>query len=68
LLEIISGKRNSPKHECSDDNANYYPVQVARKLLHGDILSLVDANLHGDVNIEEVERVCKVACWCIQDS
>ncbi|RCV33610.1 hypothetical protein SETIT_7G095800v2 [Setaria italica] len=66
LLEIISGKRNSPKHS-DEDRADYYPVQVARKLLHGDILSLVDANLHGDVNMEEVERVCKVACWCIQD-
>ncbi|OEL29599.1 G-type lectin S-receptor-like serine/threonine-protein kinase [Dichanthelium oligosanthes] len=69
LLEIISGKRNSPKHSSSDeDRADYYPVQVAHKLLDGDILSLVDANLHGDVNTEEVERVCKVACWCIQDS
>ena len=68
LLEIISGKRNSPKHSCSDGSVDYYPVQIAQKLLHGDVLSLVDANLHGDVNMEEVERVCKVACWCIQDS
>ena len=28
----------------------------------------MDANLHGEANLEEVERVCKVACWCIQDS
>jgi len=68
LLEIISGKRNSPKHSCSEGSVDYYPVQIAQKLLHGDVLSLVDANLHGDVNMEEVERVCKVACWCIQDS
>ena len=68
LLEIISGKMNSSEHSSSDDSADYYPVQVAHKLLHGDVLSLVDANLHGDVNMEEVKRVCKVACWCIQDS
>ncbi|CAN6228069.1 unnamed protein product [Urochloa humidicola] len=69
LLEIVSGKSNSPMDSSSDeDPGNYYPVQVARMLLNGDILSLVDANLHDDVNIEEVERVCKVACWCIQDS
>jgi hypothetical protein len=43
-------------------------VQVAHKLLHGDILRIVDANLHSEVNMEEVERVCKNACWCIQDS
>ncbi|CAN6335946.1 unnamed protein product [Urochloa humidicola] len=69
LLEIISGKRNSDKVFCSDsDYGGYFPVQVAHKLLDGDVASLVDANLHGDVNLEEVERVCKVACWCIQDN
>ena len=30
--------------------------------------SLVDPQLHGDFNLEEAERVCKVACWCIQDN
>ncbi|KAL6865231.1 hypothetical protein ACP4OV_016382 [Aristida adscensionis] len=69
LLEIISGKRNSVKESSSDDNnAVYFPVQVVQELLHGDISNLVDANLHGDVNLEEIERVCKVACWCIQDN
>jgi hypothetical protein len=24
--------------------------------------------LHGDINLDEVERACKVACWCIQDN
>jgi hypothetical protein len=68
LLEIVSGKRNSDKVFCSDnDHGGYFPVQVARELLDGDVASLVDANLHGDLNLEEVERICKVACWCIQD-
>jgi serine/threonine protein kinase len=69
LLEIVSGKRNCIEHSSShsEGQGDYLPVQVAHKLLHGDILSIVDANLHGDVNIEEAERVCKVACWCIQD-
>lgn len=30
-------------------------------------MSVVDADLRGDVNVEEVERVCRIACWCIQD-
>jgi serine/threonine protein kinase len=70
LLEIISGKRNSIQHSSSDieGQGDYLPVQVAHKLLHGDILRVVDANLHGEMNMEEVERVCKIACWCIQDS
>ena len=30
--------------------------------------SLVEPELHDDYNLEEAERVCKVACWCIQDN
>lgn len=69
LFEIVSGRRNSSQEYSKDgDYSAFFPVQVARKLLSGDIGSLVDASLHGIVNLEEVERVCKVACWCIQDS
>ncbi|CAO2042226.1 unnamed protein product [Urochloa humidicola] len=69
LFEIISGRRNSGKESCTDDDhARYFPVQVMDKLLNGGIEDLVDANLHGDANLDHVERVCKVACWCIQDN
>ncbi|XP_066347426.1 G-type lectin S-receptor-like serine/threonine-protein kinase At2g19130 [Miscanthus floridulus] len=69
LLEIISGRRNAGKEAFTDDeHAKYFPVQVVDKLLSGGIGSLVDANLGGDVNLDDVERVCKVACWCIQDN
>ncbi|KAF6998008.1 LOW QUALITY PROTEIN: hypothetical protein CFC21_014167 [Triticum aestivum] len=69
LLEIISGSRNSSKQSSYEDGVHeaYFPVRVARSLLDGDIATLVDAKLLGEVNQEEVERVCKVACWCIQD-
>jgi hypothetical protein len=69
LLEILSGRKNSHR-ECTTtgDDDTYFPVQVASKLLLGDIVSLVDHKLHGDVNPNEAERVCKVACWCIQDN
>jgi serine/threonine protein kinase len=68
LLEIISGRMNARK-ECSsdDDDIVYFPIQVARKLLEGDVMSFVDDRLNSDVVVEEVERACKVACWCIQD-
>ncbi|KQK17315.2 hypothetical protein BRADI_1g33650v3 [Brachypodium distachyon] len=68
LLEIISGKRNS-NASCSSggDLDIYFPVHAARKLLEGDMRSLVDQRLHGDVNLDEAELACKVACWCIQD-
>jgi len=68
LLDIVSGSRNSTKQSSVEDvHKAYFPVQVAHKLLDGDIASLVDANLLGEANLEVVERVCKVACWCIQD-
>ncbi|KAK3120458.1 hypothetical protein QOZ80_9AG0688000 [Eleusine coracana subsp. coracana] len=51
-----------------DDYAGSFPVQVAYKLLHGDISGLADPRLNGNVNLAEVERFCKVACWCIQDN
>nr|XP_045088285.1 G-type lectin S-receptor-like serine/threonine-protein kinase At2g19130 [Aegilops tauschii subsp. strangulata] len=65
LLEIISGSRNSSKQSSYEDGVHeaYFPVRVARIV----IATLVDAKLLGEVNQEEVERVCKVACWCIQD-
>ncbi|OEL24905.1 G-type lectin S-receptor-like serine/threonine-protein kinase [Dichanthelium oligosanthes] len=69
LFEIISGRRNSSPELFQDgDYSAFFPMQAARKLLSGEIGSLLDPNLHGDVNIEEVERVCKVACWCIQEN
>ncbi|KAL6619915.1 hypothetical protein ACP70R_035054 [Stipagrostis hirtigluma subsp. patula] len=43
-------------------------LEVAHKLLYGSVASLMDVNLNGDVNLEEAERVCKAACWCIQDN
>ncbi|KQJ82593.1 G-type lectin S-receptor-like serine/threonine-protein kinase At2g19130 isoform X1 [Brachypodium distachyon] len=67
LLEILSGKRNSGTQCTSGDDYVYFPVQVANKLLEGDVETLVDNNLHGDVHLEQVERAFKVACWCIQD-
>ncbi|CAD6334279.1 unnamed protein product [Miscanthus lutarioriparius] len=69
LLEIISGRRNSPEAYSSNNyHIEYFPVRAVNKLHEGDVRSLVDPQLHDDFNLEEVERVCKVACWCIQDN
>ncbi|KAF7110616.1 hypothetical protein CFC21_110699 [Triticum aestivum] len=68
LLEIISGRRNSCGPCTSDGNLDiYFPVHATHKLLEGDVESLVDQKLDGNVNLDEAELVCKVACWCIQD-
>ncbi|XP_062179318.1 G-type lectin S-receptor-like serine/threonine-protein kinase At2g19130 [Phragmites australis] len=69
LLEIISGRRNSHEmYTSSSYHVAYFPVRAINKLHERDVLSLVDPQLHGDFIMEEAERVCKVACWCIQDN
>ncbi|CAD6223786.1 unnamed protein product [Miscanthus lutarioriparius] len=69
LFEVISGRKNSsPEYFGDGDYSSFFPMQVARKLRSGEVGSLVDEKLHGDVNLNEVERVCKVACWCIQEN
>jgi hypothetical protein len=69
LLEIISGRRNSPESYTSNSyQATYLPVQAISKLHEGDVQSLVDPQLQGDFDLAEAERVCKVAIWCIQDN
>lgn len=67
LFEIISGKRNT--EELNSDMRDYLPLQVANSIAKGEeVLPLVDRRLKGLVEMEELCRACKVACWCIQDS
>uniref|UniRef100_A0A0E0KYY5 Receptor-like serine/threonine-protein kinase n=1 Tax=Oryza punctata TaxID=4537 RepID=A0A0E0KYY5_ORYPU len=70
LLEILSGRRNSHKVHTDDnsDQVAFFPVQAISKLHEGDVRSLVDPQLNGDFSLVEAERLCKVACWCIQDN
>uniref|UniRef100_A0ACD5TH26 Uncharacterized protein n=1 Tax=Avena sativa TaxID=4498 RepID=A0ACD5TH26_AVESA len=70
LLEVISGSRNSPETYNTSGSyyVKYFPIQAIDKLHEGDVRSLVDPQLHGDFNLAEAERLCKVAFWCIQDN
>ncbi|PKU59975.1 G-type lectin S-receptor-like serine/threonine-protein kinase At2g19130 [Dendrobium catenatum] len=65
LFEIISGKRNTDHWE--DNKNGFFPASAMKKLMAGDIRSLLDPRLEGVAEIEEVETACKVAYWCIQD-
>ncbi|XP_068667595.1 G-type lectin S-receptor-like serine/threonine-protein kinase At2g19130 isoform X2 [Aristolochia californica] len=65
LFEVISGKRNMEQSE--DGKFGFFPTRAAKRLAEGEVISLLDPRLGGDVDIDELERVCKVACWCIQD-
>uniref|UniRef100_A0A452ZQ32 Receptor-like serine/threonine-protein kinase n=1 Tax=Aegilops tauschii subsp. strangulata TaxID=200361 RepID=A0A452ZQ32_AEGTS len=66
LFEIISGKRNNMHTGTS--TYTFFPMWVVRKLVEGDVQTLIDSELVTDVDLRELERVCMVACWCVQDS
>ncbi|CAN6275507.1 unnamed protein product [Urochloa humidicola] len=69
LMEIISGRRNASVVDNSSSYCvAYFPVQAISKLHEGDVQSMVDPELHGVFSLDEAERLCKVACWCIQDN
>ncbi|XP_061362890.1 G-type lectin S-receptor-like serine/threonine-protein kinase At2g19130 [Gastrolobium bilobum] len=66
LFEIISGRRNMDL--LNDELNSYFPAMILNALNNGvDLLPLVDSKLEGELNMEELCRACKVACWCIQD-
>ncbi|CAO1945299.1 unnamed protein product [Urochloa humidicola] len=65
LFEIISGKRNSAWYQ--EGAEMFFPVLVATRLPEGNIGALFDSELIKDASLQELERACKVACWCVQD-
>ncbi|PIA36643.1 hypothetical protein AQUCO_03300091v1 [Aquilegia coerulea] len=66
LFEIISGRRNLDMTD--DDLIDYFPARVANKITNGeDVSGLLDPMLNGNAELEELVRVCRVACWCIQN-
>ncbi|KAK1419595.1 hypothetical protein QVD17_28800 [Tagetes erecta] len=66
IFEFISGTRNSEQSE--DGKHKFFPMRVANTLIDGgDLLTLLDPRLCGEASLEELTKLCKVACWCIQD-
>ncbi|CAN0903969.1 G-type lectin S-receptor-like serine/threonine-protein kinase At2g19130 [Linum grandiflorum] len=59
LFELVSGRRNLGKSE--DGLPSFFPIQAMNVINENEDLF----SLKGDV--EEIVRVCKIACWCIQD-
>jgi serine/threonine protein kinase len=65
LFEIVSGRRNSRQRK--DSTVDFFPLLAAMTLTEGELEGLVDTRLGCDVDLDEVERACRIACWCIQD-
>uniref|UniRef100_A0ACD5VK78 Uncharacterized protein n=1 Tax=Avena sativa TaxID=4498 RepID=A0ACD5VK78_AVESA len=66
LLEIISGRRNANK--CMEGMYSYFPLFAATKVNEGDTICLLDPRLEGQANTEQLNKACRIACWCIQDA
>ncbi|KAL5977530.1 hypothetical protein ACLOJK_021877, partial [Asimina triloba] len=65
-LEIVSGRRNTRTSAIAD--GRYFPLWAAGRIKEDDAIRLLDPRLEGNADIEEVNTVCRVAIWCIQDN
>ncbi|KAL3820986.1 hypothetical protein ACJIZ3_006891 [Penstemon smallii] len=66
LFELISGRRNS--EQSGDGKVKFFPSWAASVTIDGgDVLGLLDPALDREADVDEVLKICKVACWCIQD-
>ncbi|GAB4853998.1 hypothetical protein Ancab_039360 [Ancistrocladus abbreviatus] len=66
FFELVSGRRNT--EQSDDGKVKFFPTWAANMLTEGeDVINLVDHRLDGNADKEEVMKICKVACWCIQD-
>ncbi|WOH05693.1 hypothetical protein DCAR_0625113 [Daucus carota subsp. sativus] len=66
LFEFVSGRRNM--EQTRDGKVDFFPARAAKVMIDGgDILGILDPNLDGSADAEQVTRICKIACWCIQE-
>ncbi|PQQ07808.1 G-type lectin S-receptor-like serine/threonine-protein kinase [Prunus yedoensis var. nudiflora] len=67
LFEFVSGRRNSAQSE--DGKVRFFPSWAANQIrtAETDVLSLLDPRLDGNADVQELTRICRVACWCVQD-
>ncbi|KAH7864511.1 hypothetical protein Vadar_030409 [Vaccinium darrowii] len=67
LFELVSGRRNS--EQSQDKKFMYFPTWAASVVVEGgDVFNLLDHRLENNADEEELRRIARVACWCIQDA
>ncbi|CAA0820761.1 receptor-like protein kinase 4 [Striga hermonthica] len=74
LLELLGGRRNVEDRDEEDDDEDddvagrwFFPPWAARRIIDGDVGSVVDERLGTSYDVGEAARVGLVAIWCIQD-
>jgi len=66
LFELVSGRRNT--QQSKEGKVDFFPTRAMINIVKGeDVLSILDTRLEGNADRDEVMRMCKLACWCIQD-
>ncbi|KAH7844395.1 hypothetical protein Vadar_027486 [Vaccinium darrowii] len=67
LFELVSGRRNSAQSQ--DKKSKFFPIWAASVVAEGgDVFNLLDHRLENNADEEELRRIARVACWCIQDA
>ncbi|KAH7844310.1 hypothetical protein Vadar_026719 [Vaccinium darrowii] len=67
LFELVSGRRNSAQSQ--EKKFKFFPIWAARVVAEGgDVFNLLDHRLENNADEEELRRIARVACWCIQDA
>ncbi|XP_024517269.1 G-type lectin S-receptor-like serine/threonine-protein kinase At1g34300 [Selaginella moellendorffii] len=68
LLELVGGRRNFDTCRAVPRGMQRYPAYLYRELEAGRLEGAVDERMYrADVDGVQLERVVKVAFWCIQD-
>ncbi|KAB5530182.1 hypothetical protein DKX38_020263 [Salix brachista] len=69
LESISQGEKQFRSEQSEDGKVKFFPSLAAKQINQkdGEILSLLDHRLERNADLEELTRICKVACWCIQD-
>ncbi|XP_051114868.1 G-type lectin S-receptor-like serine/threonine-protein kinase At5g35370 [Andrographis paniculata] len=75
LFELVSGKKNSSLQHRSgsgdgpggSNRAVYFPLLALEMHEEKRYVELVDRRLGGRVGVEGVEKVVRVALWCVQE-
>ncbi|KAH7844306.1 hypothetical protein Vadar_026645 [Vaccinium darrowii] len=67
LFELVSRRRNSAQSQ--DKKFKFFPIWAATVVAEGgDVFNLLDPRLENNTDEEELRRIARVACWCIQDA
>ncbi|KAH7843189.1 hypothetical protein Vadar_013691 [Vaccinium darrowii] len=67
LFELVSGRRNSAQSQ--DKKFKFFPIWAASVVAEGgNVFNLLDHRLENNADEEELRRIARVACWCIQDA